>query len=108
VTEIPFSFTKESEREPLNFPNLAAGAGHTCVLTTSGRVECWGANQFGQLGGGEGPYTALEQGPSVEISGANSWVKTNVRGIQGKTFAIAAGYYHDCALVETGEIFAGV
>jgi alpha-tubulin suppressor-like RCC1 family protein/WD40 repeat protein len=105
TNQIPVVEINSSGREPQNFPYIAAGAGHTCMLTTSGRVECWGANQFGQLGGGDGPYTAVEEGPSVEISGANSWVKANVRGIPGKTIAIAAGYYHNCALVETGEIF---
>jgi alpha-tubulin suppressor-like RCC1 family protein len=94
-----------STQGPQNLPYIAAGAGHTCMLTTSGRVECWGANQFGQLGGGDGPYTAVDQGPGVEISGAQSWVKANVRGISGKMIAITAGYYHTCALVESGEIF---
>ena len=92
-------------KEPQNFPELAAGAGHTCMLTTSGRVTCWGANKFGQLGGGDGLYTALEQGPNLELSGAQSWVKTNVRGIPGKVTAIAAGEYHNCALLASGEVF---
>ncbi len=31
---------------------VACGAYHACVLTSTGEVQCWGANYYGQVGSG--------------------------------------------------------
>jgi len=90
--------------EPQAFPDVAAGAGHACLLTTTGRIECWGANQYGQLGGGEGPFTPLEDGPANIGRIPSDWVKVNVRGLSRKATAISSGFYHTCALVGVGGV----
>ena len=90
--------------EPQDFPDIAAGAGHTCLLTTTGRIECWGANQYGQLGGKDGPFTPLENVPQIMEGTPGDWVKKNVRGLTDKATAVSAGYYHSCALVGVGGI----
>jgi len=66
---------------------VTAGFNHTCALLDDGSVQCWGANEHGQLGdGGE--------------SGAQSAQPVQVHGLRAK--AIAAGYNHTCAIVQSG------
>jgi alpha-tubulin suppressor-like RCC1 family protein len=31
---------------------MAVGNAHSCALLADGRVDCWGSNDFGQLGTG--------------------------------------------------------
>ncbi len=44
---------------PIRFPigfkvkQIAAGSSHTCALSETGKVICWGRNEFGQLGYGD-------------------------------------------------------
>jgi alpha-tubulin suppressor-like RCC1 family protein len=56
---------------------------HTCALTTSGAVRCWGADNKGQLGDG---------------LTANRTTPYTVPSISGAT-AITTGYAHTCAVV---------
>jgi alpha-tubulin suppressor-like RCC1 family protein len=68
---------------------VAAGRGHTCSLSTSGAVSCWGANAHGQLGNGSTTYRVTP----VAVNGLGSGVT-----------AIVAGDYHACALTATGGV----
>lgn len=68
---------------------IAAGHGHTCALTATGGVKCWGYNQHGQLGDGSTTTTPPYAKPApVEVSGLESGVS-----------AIVAGHGQTCALI---------
>jgi alpha-tubulin suppressor-like RCC1 family protein len=68
---------------------LSAGKYHTCAVTNSGGIRCWGQNEHGQLGNG----TTGKRSLPVEVVGLPAKVK-----------APAAGVWHTCALDETGTV----
>ncbi len=70
---------------------VTAGNDHTCALTVTGGVKCWGDNTRGQLG--DGQACGATCGSPVDVSGLTSGVS-----------AIAAGEDHTCALTMTGGV----
>lgn len=67
---------------------IAANFAHTCALTVTGAVKCWGANFGGQLGDG----TTETRPAPVEV------------GLSGSAAAIATGLGHSCALTTSGAV----
>ncbi len=72
----------------LPFPatTVSAGLYHSCSVRSGGIVDCWGYNQYGELGDG----TTTTRSAPTRVSG-------------GLVFAsVTSGGYHSCALTSTG------
>ena len=69
--------------------SLAAGDRHTCALTTTGEVSCWGANDAGQLGDG----SVLDRDRAVRV-----------HGLRDGPVRITAGENHTCVLSAEGAV----
>lgn len=83
-----------------NVAQVAVGREHTCVLTDTGGVKCWGSNEYGQLGA-----------PSSGMCGSPPWVPTpcsptpvDVVGLTSGVAAISTGSSHTCALISGGSV----
>jgi len=71
---------------------ISAGSWHSCAVMADGSVQCWGANNYGQLGDG----STFDSPVPVSVSG--------ITGLTPATTAISvtADYYHSCAVMADG------
>jgi len=67
---------------------ISAHSNHTCALTDTGGVKCWGDNSQGQLGDG---------------TRTNRNRPAFVKGLRSGVIDIAAGGFHSCAILNTGR-----
>jgi alpha-tubulin suppressor-like RCC1 family protein len=89
--------TKVNRLSPVDVIGLASsivkvsvGGSHTCALSSTGAVQCWGNNQNGQLGIG---------------SLVESATPRNVVGLTGGVTKVVSSVAHSCALTNTGAVF---
>jgi alpha-tubulin suppressor-like RCC1 family protein len=72
-----------------NITQLASKSDHTCGIHADGKVSCWGANSYGQLG----------DGTVAPFKGA-----VDVVGLGADARQISAGVSHTCALIAGGGV----
>lgn len=75
---------------------LAGGENHSLALTLTGAVYAWGLNNAGQLGN-----SSVAVGPS-----SSSATPVQVAGLPSGVTAVAAGAYHNLALMSAGAVYA--
>lgn len=69
--------------------SISAGAAHTCAVTTSSGLKCWGRNDEGQIG---------------NASTINRLTPTDVDGLNTGVAQVAAGTGYTCALTTSGGV----
>ncbi len=73
--------------------DVAAGHHHTCALTGTGDVLCFGVGAFGQLGNA-----------STDDIGADASPGDATIALGGQAVQLAAGELHTCALLDDGRV----
>ncbi|MFA6311860.1 MAG: hypothetical protein WCV99_14475 [Sterolibacterium sp.] len=109
-------------------PMVVAGASHSCALQSAGTVQCWGANDQGQLGDGttidrlvpvrvDGIVDAVSISAGPEATCAvvshgivKCWGKESgggrpaERSLPGAATAVAVGTSDSCAVLQDGRV----
>ena len=104
---------------------VSAGGNHTCAIRESGKIECWGDNEFGQTDAPAGRFTAISaentytcaihESGEIACWGYNAYfegvgeerrlVETRQSDApEGSYTAVSVGSSHSCAIRTSGEI----
>lgn len=73
---------------------LVAGSDHNCALRQGGQLRCWGANDAGQLGYGNGDHVGDDEAPAA----------AGDVPLPGAVVSVAAGVNHTCAAFDDGRV----
>ena len=88
--------TSSANSSPLgNIKAISSGGGHTCALTLSGHVKCWGNGKYGQLGN-----STFSSDPIPTIVNSSSMISAPLHSIK----AISSGERHTCAITHDSRV----
>ena len=95
----------EEDLTPTPVPGLnnvasVSSGGFFCALLKTGHIDCWGENEYGQLGAGAGAGHELCDGASEKYC---STKPLEVQGISNAT-AVSVGQSSACALLATSQV----
>jgi alpha-tubulin suppressor-like RCC1 family protein len=75
--------------------DVVAGHDHTCAFTTTGALDCWGSNQYGEVG---------PSGGTCQSTGCRTYPSA-LTAIGTTAVAAAIGYLHVCVLQGDGSVW---
>lgn len=76
----------------------SAGGQHTCAVTTTGTVKCWGKSSTAQIG-------PLGGNPNLGDSVPLTLTPVDVTGLPANIEQVEAGRRHTCALASAGSVW---
>jgi alpha-tubulin suppressor-like RCC1 family protein len=94
VVDLALGRVGGGEQPPVGVADVSAGGEHSCLLTSMGTAQCWGANARGQIGDGTTTFRIV---PSDVLTTAGGAALTGIVGL-------SSGYLHSCLVTNAGTV----
>jgi len=90
-----------------NIVDISLGERHACAIDSDGKVYCWGSNEKGQLGDGNGGCLEWNLENCMTPLVSNVPIEVDMTGVlSGKSLvSVSCGPYFTCALDSEGKVY---